>query len=94
MLYSRLLQLGISLASLPKRSKRFDASLPPGDPSVVTGGIDGCVFARTKNRPQRQAGSASQICKTHAGNAARASNYALKVLDTYLRGAAAAMMHP
>ena len=65
MLYSRLLQLGISFASL-QPSKRFDASLPPGEPSVVTGGIDGCVFARTKNCQQRQAEASGRgFCEAH-----------------------------
>ena len=51
-----------------------DRSRPPGDPSLMRGGIDGYRIEMAKNEKvaaQLSAGSASQ--KQNTGNAARAS---------------------
>ena len=50
-----------------------DRSQPPGDPSVVPGGIDGYGIEMAKNEKSAAAAGSANNTKTHPGNAARAS---------------------
>ena len=67
---SRLLR-STSLLLLSERPHQCDRSQPPGDPSVVSGGIDRYSIEMAKNEKSSAAQAAPS--KTHAGNAARAS---------------------